>query len=447
MRVSSTPQSVRLTGTDFPVPGTVLVTMPNATVAQVVTPDSNTTTLITFTFTFPYAGTYLVQVADETGNCDSCPSVALDLDADFDACPDGTEDKTLLELVTETAHRLGDDAYAIWTKAELEDYILDGYRILCTKLAVFWDQIYLENLPRGFSVTQPWEVEFLQASGRFNYGVANFTAEFERRAGASIGFDERRRYGPGNHTSPFEATDGLLSRAGASTDIPATVELPKTITFLDRATWDNRNITALEARSMSKMDARYEITKGEVYGYTWQKDGIRTFRKIRVPAAQCDTVTVNGSWGIMRSVGDLNVTAPTGTWGIPRQLEGHQPLGPETFGTPRRVYLEGKNVRVEVFRQGRVSVSETDAIELHPRYAIYLRDFARSQCYGRPGPGYDKLLAQHFDQRWQRDLGRIAARLVMVDPEHTYVLGGEGRTLGTRPPRPSLPWQYGSRVR
>jgi hypothetical protein len=374
---------------------------------------------------------------------------------------------TLGELVTAVLTRLGDLPQRIWTQEEATFHLVAGYQELATTLGVFWDQLYLENLPRGASYSQPWERAFVvRFPGGFDYGYANFTAEFERRM---LG-DERLRYGPANHTSPFEATDGLLARAGASTAIPATAEVPKTVTRLERATWDNRGIEALQARTLQQGDSRYEITKGEVFGYTWQKDGLRTLRKVRVPSAQADTATINGSWGGLRDPTDLSTDTITGygvaafdddgfsdgfftddthaaLWGVPRRIPGHHPLGTVRFGLCRRPYLEGKNVRVEHFRHGRAMVQAHDVCELPDRYTIYLRDYAQARLLERPGPGQDLKLAAHFDQRWARGLARITRRLDVVDRERTAVLGGDGPSLTTRPPRPSRPWAYGSTVR
>src|SRR5262245_22905651 len=311
--------------------------------------------------------------------------------------------KTRLQLRTEVLTRLGDLAQQIWTATEVEGHLDVAYKQLATRLGLFWDWVYLENLPAAFSYTQPWEKPFLDAMGGFDAGIANFTAEIDRRA---LG-DERNRIGPANHTSPFEATDGWLSKVGLETSIPATAEVPKTLAAIDRVTWDKRGVDAMEARRLARVDARYEITKGEVYGYIWEKDGIRTLRKVRVPAAQASTVTVNGSWGIVRSVSDLGVTGVTGTWGCPRRVPGHHPLGADYFGVPRRFFLDGKNVRVEHFRYGRAMVAASDVCELPERYALYLRDYAQSKCLERPGPGQDIKLAAHFGERWTRNLARL----------------------------------------
>ncbi len=237
--------------------------------------------------------------------------------------------------------------------------------------------------------------------------------------------------------------DQLYPEGGTS----ATVELPRTLTTLDRATWDGAWLEAIEPRSYSRLDARYKTTTGPVVAYMWQIDGVRTFRQVRVPAAAAASVTVTGTWGALRTPADLGALTITGTWGVPRILPGHHPLGPDQWGAPRRVYLEGQNLRVEHFRQGRALVTDDTICELPARYAIYLRDYAQAQCLGRPGPGYDQALSDHFQQRWDRGLARIARRLVLVDMEHVTVLGGDGRPLTARPPRPSLPWAYGARVR
>lgn len=349
----------------------------------------------------------------------------------------------LATLVDDIQRRLGDPTGAIWPLAEVQYRIGDAYDQLATDLRLFWEWTYLENLPRGFSYTQPWEKAFLDAMGGFDYGCANFTAEVDRRA---LG-DERERIGPANHTSPFLATDGWLATANASTAIAATADMPKTLTRLARVTWDQRGIDALEARTLQRTDSRYEITAGEVFGFVWQKDGIRTLRKVRVPAAQADTATVNGAWGLLRRPTDLSGDAVTGSWGSPRRIPGHHPIGTEVFGAPRRPFLEGKNVRVEHFRLGRALTDGTAVCELPDRYAIYLRDYVQGRLLERNGPGQDVRLAAFFLARWARNIARIAARLDRVDRERTGVLGGDGATLMTRPPRPSMPWPYGSVVR
>lgn len=447
----SRPQRVTLTGSGFPAGAVVLVTAPGCTTAEEVVPLAVTATSLTFEFVFYADGDYSVVITDPTGLCDTCPSDPIILTPLPQECPDVRAFKTFGQLIDETMTLAGDPDGAIWPRDDVRGHVVQGYKIVADKFPIFFDWTYAENLPAGWSVSQPWELLQLGsiaggAAATFNYGVANFTAEFERRAGRSIGFDERDRFGPANHTSPFEATDGLLSRAGASTDIPAVAELPKELTKLDRVTWDQRGLDPLEPRTFSRMDSRYEITKGEVYAYMWQKDGVRSLRKVRVPAAQCDTYVVEGSWGIVRTIGDITTDTPTGSWGVPRIIEGQHPIGPDQWGLPRRFYREGKNVRVEMFRLGRPYENDFTVCELPPRYADYLKNYALSHLYGIPGPGYDAVLEDHYTKRFERDLKRIETRVQHVDREHVTVMGA-GRPNVTGPPRPKMPWPFGSRVR
>jgi hypothetical protein len=374
-------------------------------------------------------------------------------------------------LRTQVLTRLGDLAQQIWTATEVELHLADAYKAIAQVCGVFYDWTYLENLPATFSYTAPWEKAWLDEVGGFDAGCANFTAEIDRQA---LG-DGRDRRGPANATSPFEVTDGWQASVGASMAIPATADLPTTLTAIRRVTWDNRGIDALEARRMSRSDARYEITTGEVYGYIWQKDGIRTLRKVRVPAAPADSVQVtgSGSWGILREPVDLSTDRATPrawstpgfdaggfaadafytdrfdgvVWGVPRRIPGEHPLGPDYQGLPRRPFREGKNVRVEIARQGRAVTRDTDVWELPDRYTCYLRDYAMARCLARNGPGQDVTLAAHFQDRWQRAVARVTRRMQTVDTEHVSVMGGDARPLTRRPPRPSPPWPYGAEVR
>lgn len=354
---------------------------------------------------------------------------------------------TLEALRVDTLTRLGDREQVIWTGAEVDLHLRNAYEDIANRFAIWWNWFYAENLPAGFNYTEPWEQKFLlHLANAFNFGVANLTMEDERRNNVTA---ERDRLGPANHTSPFEYTDGFLSTAHASTDIPATAELPKELTALKRVTWDKRGLDAMEPRRLSRVDSRYEITKGEVYGYLWQKDGIRTLRKVRVPSQVADEITPagTGTWGIACRLGTLTGDTIVGSWGIPRRVPGQHPLGPDYWGVPRRFFLDGKNVRVEYARQGRAMVDGSDVCELPDRYTLYLRDYAQGKCLERAGPGQDVKLAAHFAERWGRGLARIAKRLEMVDAERIVVLGGDGRPSVSRPPRPRLPWNFGTAVR
>lgn len=376
--------------------------------------------------------------------------------------------KTLDDLRQATMKRLGDAEGVIWTSDEVDLHIKNGYQAIGNTQSAFFDVLYAENLPAGFSMNYAWERRYLSTSpANFDFGVANFTYEEER----FMSGDELHAVGPAKYTSPFELLEGHFDAAACDPAIPATAELPESLAALDRVVYDKRGIDEMEARRMSKVDARYEITAGEVYGYIWQKDGIRTLRKVRVPAQRAGVYNFRGAWGTLRDITDIWSGAISGfnepgfdqlgfdnigfftldtdaaLWGIPRRIPGHHPMGTSRFGIPRRFFQETTNVRVEHFRQGRPMNVATDVCELPDLYARYLQDYAQGKCLERPGPGQDEKLAKHFLDRWARGLARIARRVQLTDTEHVMVMGGSGQPSVMRPPRPKLPWPYGSTVR
>lgn len=356
---------------------------------------------------------------------------------------------TLSALRSELVHRLGDLRLAIWTTDELSGSLQRAYRMLAQNLHVFWDLAFLENLPAVFSVTT--EADRADGFVMFDAGVANYTYADERRMLS----DDAHRIGPAQATSPFESADGWLAGVAIGVPIPATAVLPATVVDINRGVWDQRGLNALVPASLSKVDRRYEITAGEVYGFTWQKDGVRTLRKVRVPAAATATYLITGGpWGILRQPTDVSSETITGTWGSPRRIPTLHPIGAapdgEFWGLPRRPYqdrLGSRNFRAEVWRRGGGLTAETDACELPDRYARYLLDQAQSAAHLRNGPGQSLPLAAYYDARWQRHLARITRRLSRVHTFRQGVLGGDQAPMLAPPPRPSLPWPYGSVVR
>lgn len=344
---------------------------------------------------------------------------------------------TLGQLNSRVRDRLGDGG-TIWGTDEIQLQTQAAYQELAFALKVFWDWVYLENLPRGFNYTYPWEQEAAQRMG-FDFGCANFTFEDERNS-----LDPRHNLGPANYTSPFEATDGHLAAIGASALPPATAEVPAEVISIERGTWDGSGLDGIRSALLQRMDSLFETRRGEVYGLAWEYDGVRTVRKVRVPAQVCDTVVVDGYWGIPRDVSSAVDGTVSGSWGIPRRLPGFQPIGPSIWGIPRRFFLDGKNVRVEVWREGRAMDAETDVCELPDRYAIYLSHFACWKLLGRPGPGQQPKLAEWYRARWLRSLKTLMDRISKREHDRTQIMGGQARPLMRRPLRPKLPWQYGS---
>lgn len=346
----------------------------------------------------------------------------------------------LANMIERVLHRLGDSQQQIWEYDEIERYLHVGAKEMVTLNNLLWDILYDENLPAGFSHTADWEEEYVT----FNYGVASYTMEDEAAMIEDADLMEVDDLRMANHTSPSDL-DLFATNAAISAYINPVSQLPANLTAIDRATWDNGWIEALSPDHIRKADTRFEITQGEVFGYMWRYEGPRTLRKVRVPSAMAETYTYHGSWGLLRDAEDIAEDAD-GTWGVARRVPGQFPMGSgEGWGFPRRFYKDEKNVRIEHFRQPEVAATES---ELPDIYFNYLADYCQWRALKRQGGGQDFKLAQYYKTRWDRGLGRIASRLARVAVERVRRLGGgNGVPDSTRPPRPRLPWQYGSRVR
>src|SRR3954462_7683335 len=80
--------------------------------------------------------------------------VAADLIYTVTALVATTPPITLASLRHDVLTRLGDLDEQIWTAAEVDLQLREGYDAVAAPLGVFYDWVYLENLPRGFSYTQ-----------------------------------------------------------------------------------------------------------------------------------------------------------------------------------------------------------------------------------------------------------------------------------------------------
>lgn len=329
--------------------------------------------------------------------------------------------------------RLNDLDAAFWSTAEIDQAVQDGYRDLATRTRAFWDVRYAENLPRTFSYTRPSERDFLTMDS----GQANYTRDAERDV-----FDPRTRAsGPARCTRPVEATDAWLPASAAAVN-PIAVFL-ETVHTLDRLTWDQRVMDALSPQVAALSDSRYEITLGEVVAFTARQEGLFTIRKIQAPSAKANTYTVNGTWGILRVPTDVTAGSVTGTWGFPRRIPNHHPMGPTAWGFPRRCYQEGKNVRVEHWREGRAVEADTDTFELPTRGTVYLRDYAICRCLIREGPAQDTKLATYYHMRYERGVARVVRRCAAQQRMRIGQLGGVVHRHRNGPPPPRRSWQYG----
>lgn len=359
----------------------------------------------------------------------------------------------LSNLCSRVLHRLGDSDQKIWDEDEIDSYILQAALEMATVTRLVWDRVYLENVPPGFSQTNAWEEGLLEHE--FHYGTAAVTAEWELEEGDRAGLWHADGVTWGTHTSPGDLHNyDALGYA----KMKGTAILPRTLVEIERSTWDERTMEALSTRDLIENDSRFQITEGEVLGYTWRQDGNRIYRKYRVPAEMAWLVEHDGGFGIARNVDAVSEDdGVTGTWGIPRRLSGWHPIGSTVgFGLPRRFYRDNLNVKVEHWRKfvARCKMSEAiDGIlprlagEIPRRYFLYITDYCQWKALWRNGPGQNYKMGQLYKDRWERNLGRLRSRIVRTNKERLGRLGGNDPSPRSKPPRPRLPWAYGSKVR
>jgi len=348
--------------------------------------------------------------------------------------------RTRSDLTAAVLSRLGDTQEAIWTSDEIDGYLQDGLSELCRAAKPIIDTVYLENRHEPFVCTYQDELDLLATMPGFAVGrISRITYEDERALLTANQQVTTPRACP--ITCPPESE--LYADITPGALLPAVGDVDGSVIEIDRSLYDSRVIASLTTRDARNIDSRYETHAGEPYGVVWQGDGPRTVRKVKRPSMEADVVDVDGAFGLLRDGDDVATTDDdvTGTWGIARQIPGHHPMGSFSFGTPRRVYLDGKNIRLEVVRQAAPLDAPQDLIELPDRYADYLRDYAMGEALARPGAGHQPQLAQHYQARWATRIERVKARMRRVSTQRISQLGGS-QLPRTRPPSPRLPWPY-----
>jgi hypothetical protein len=223
-----------------------------------------------------------------------------------------------------------------------------------------------------------------------------------------------------------------------------TITLPAGVVEIERITWDDRALDATVAGRARRWDPRYQLTEGDVVAYTWQQDGPRLLRLIHSPAQQpVPAATYTGTFGIPRTLADVTDATISGTWGIPRNIPEHQP-SPAGFGIPRNFPGGDFYLKIEHWRH---FDANCESAEIPERYWLYLIDYAQWQALKRNGPGQNFKLAQLYKVRWDRGIARIRWRADRQGQQRSARFGGPLDHPLAGPPRPKLPWQYGSNVR
>jgi hypothetical protein len=359
----------------------------------------------------------------------------------------------LKAAVDQAYTELEDADQTIWPdRSEIENYMRRGYDKLVEATMCIWDIVYAENLPYAGDHNCLFEELTVQEAfqGQFNFTGNEWERDYQPNG-----------IGPANFTQPWEMDDGgpnagtfwnsLSTGSIVGQDfILATSKVTTRLLQIDRVTHDSYRVLPAFTARIRRFDGRYKFTQGPTHGYTFEDDGMYTFRKVPVPAARAtyyyyavsaNMPTVASLYGTLRSANNNELgTSQTvnGSRGVMRICNLHFPANIRR-GTPRRLYSDVKNVRVEVYRKG--NDLRNYEFEIPDRYIRYVIHYVKHKALEREGTGQDLKLSKHFGDRFAQGVERLKNRTQMTLRARVGQLGAGGQTM-SKPPLVRMPWPY-----
>jgi len=325
------------------------------------------------------------------------------------------------ESVNRVMRALDDETGDVWTRAQIEDYVEDGYDHLCREADCLFDMKMYTNHYSVGNYTRDFEKDYLP-EGLVDLGRFNFTREWERE------FVEPGARGPINHTRPVEAE--YMTDVSHPPSTAYTQMLPEGFVSIDRVTFDWLMLLPESQRYLRQYRNRYETETGGVYTYSMDNEGLWTIRMVGVPTGALPTsdYETSGTFGGVRQVTswDFDDEPVIGNFGGIRQVPAHFNSG--QYGGIKQIVHDQNSTRVEYFRLGRNLDSE--GFELPDRYVRYVEWWAMYRAFSTPGDGEDKKMAGHFKMRFNAGVERVKKRIKAVMDERTAAMGQ--KRLGER---------------
>jgi hypothetical protein len=322
----------------------------------------------------------------------------------------------------------------VWTRAELELYVQDGYNAFCRRTKCVFDFFYPENLSTAGNYVAKWEENYFDP-GMIAVGLLNYSGGYWEQD-----YSEPGAIGPANHTQPWESA--YLTH----TFVVSRGVVPEDNVTVDRGTNDYIDLDPEYSRWYEEHDRNYQTVGGTPQRFAMDRDGIGSMRMVPAGSADATEYDVEGAYGLLRLADDadgLGTWAPVGTWGGLREIPEHFRMGGQ-YGIPRRQFSDLGNTRIEYFRLGK-DLNQYQ-FEIPERFAKYVEHYAQSKALERDGPGQDLVLSQHFMQRFDDGVGRMVRRLGEHRRSRLAAIGAAGKKMkGQGLAR--LPWQYGRQIR
>lgn len=329
---------------------------------------------------------------------------------------------TFRQAIDNVQRKLDDEAGEIWTRQQVSEFLNDAYDNICREAKCLFEMAMYTNAPRAGNYTKPFETQFMTDMPIL--GQFNFTKESERE------FMPPGAVGPANHTKTEDATVMTTSGEGPTTRTVGV--LPDNLVEVDRVTHNWLRLKAEPSRYLRQTRNTYETLQGGVYSYSMDQDGLNTFRTVGVPVTVIPNVDISGVRGVIRFVDEYELDSETvigGPFGIIRSIPREFESG--FYGGLKNITTDDNNTRIEYFKLGK-EMTEQDVFEVPDRVVRYVEWWAMYRAYAMPGEGEDKILAEHFKNRYSEGVNRLKARVNAVMKERTPIMGmaREGRRDG-----------------
>ena len=210
---------------------------------------------------------------------------------------------TLYASVNTVLKRLDDypsiNGEQIWTRAEVELYLKDGYNAFCRQTKCLLDFFYPENIPPVGNYTARWELGYYQ-SGMIAHGILSYSGGLWERD-----YSQASGTGPINHTQPWEA-DYI------ETVFPAAVHaVPEDNVAVDRATFDLHQLEPEFTRFFEETDRSFQTVTGDPWRFSMDRDGMSRLRLVPAGTGNAETVEIREPFNPLRAYWTLDESSGT----------------------------------------------------------------------------------------------------------------------------------------
>lgn len=201
--------------------------------------------------------------------------------------------------------RLGDTVGDIWTQAELERYLEDGYLQLVQRTRALWDSAHVPDRHSPAYNTDATSATLVQSTRTWQSWAGTNRGE---RSAVNLGLisDPTPYLGDRRRESD---QDGLYSAITSPADVPNVADvappaeslLPAEVLAVERATWDGRILAPLTPKEADAQDREWEQYTSEPEAYVLiQKGARKLLKRFRGPSSPADSRAYTGEVGILR---------------------------------------------------------------------------------------------------------------------------------------------------